>query len=300
MPSASELLTPIWASNFVGDPSKILAGDWKNGMAAVTFLGGFSKATGSLYITDVIHHHLAIGVLFVFAGHLYRTQYAIGSSFSELLKVHGGAAATSWHLQLAINLAVTGSASIATGHILSAAPAYAYLRYDWPAVLSLFVHHAWIGGFFIVGAAAHAAIYLIQEYQLWSYGVIERVLAHRHSILAHLNWVCIFLGFHSFGLYIHNDTLAALGRTGDLFADGSIALKPVFGLIGQDILVPSAYVSSTIASHSVTLQGTGDFLVHHIHAFTVHVTTLILLKGVLFARSSRLVADKSILGFRFP
>jgi photosystem I P700 chlorophyll a apoprotein A1 len=27
--------------------------------------------------------------------------------------------------------------------------------------------------------------------------------------------------------------------------------------------------------------GTADFMVHHIHAFTIHVTVLILLKGVL-------------------
>ena len=46
--------------------------------------------------------------------------------------------------------------------------------------------------------------------------------------------------------------------------------------------------------------GTVDFLVHHIHAFTIHVTVLILLKGVLFARSSRLIPDKTNLGFRFP
>ncbi|KAI3920639.1 hypothetical protein MKW92_021000 [Papaver armeniacum] len=46
--------------------------------------------------------------------------------------------------------------------------------------------------------------------------------------------------------------------------------------------------------------GTADFLVHHIHAFTIHVTVLILLKGVLFARSSRLIPDKANLGFRFP
>jgi photosystem I P700 chlorophyll a apoprotein A1 len=43
--------------------------------------------------------------------------------------------------------------------------------------------------------------------------------------------------------------------------------------------------------------GTSDFLVHHIHAFTIHVTVLILLKGVLFARSSRLIPDKANLGF---
>jgi photosystem I P700 chlorophyll a apoprotein A1 len=46
--------------------------------------------------------------------------------------------------------------------------------------------------------------------------------------------------------------------------------------------------------------GTADFLIHHIHAFTIHVTVLVLLKGVLFARSSRLIPDKGELGFRFP
>jgi photosystem I P700 chlorophyll a apoprotein A1 len=46
--------------------------------------------------------------------------------------------------------------------------------------------------------------------------------------------------------------------------------------------------------------GTADFIVHHIHAFTIHVTVLILLKGVLYARSSRLIPDKANLGFRFP
>ena len=37
-----------------------------------------------------------------------------------------------------------------------------------------------------------------------------------------------------------------------------------------------------------------------IHAFTIHVTVLVLLKGVLYARSSRLIPDKANLGFRFP
>ncbi|KAF3773962.1 ycf2-A Protein [Nymphaea thermarum] len=38
--------------------------------------------------------------------------------------------------------------------------------------------------------------------------------------------------------------------------------------------------------------GMADFLVHHIHAFTIHVTVLILLKV--------LIPDKANLGFRFP
>lgn len=46
--------------------------------------------------------------------------------------------------------------------------------------------------------------------------------------------------------------------------------------------------------------GTADFMVHHIHAFTIHCTLLILVKGVLYARSSRLIDDKAELGFRYP
>jgi photosystem I P700 chlorophyll a apoprotein A1 len=38
----------------------------------------------------------------------------------------------------------------------------------------------------------------------------------------------MFLGFHSFGLYVHNGTMNALGRTGDLFADGAITVQHVF------------------------------------------------------------------------
>jgi hypothetical protein len=30
--------------------------------------------------------------------------------------------------------------------------------------------------------------------------LLDRVIRHRDAIISHLNWVCIFLGFHSFGL----------------------------------------------------------------------------------------------------
>lgn len=37
------------------------------------------------------------------------------------------------------------------------------------------------------------------------------------NILSHLNWVCIFLGFHSFGFYIHKDTMFAIGHPQYMF-----------------------------------------------------------------------------------
>ena len=41
-----------------------------SGTAILTFKGGFHPQTQSLWLTDIAHHQLAIGVLFVIAGHM--------------------------------------------------------------------------------------------------------------------------------------------------------------------------------------------------------------------------------------
>jgi photosystem I P700 chlorophyll a apoprotein A1 len=110
-----------------------------------------------------------------------------------------------------------------------------------------------------------------------------------------------------------------LGRPQDMFSDTAINLQPVFAQWIQGIHAAAAgntapnvlagvspvfngdvlAVGGKVAMAAMPL-GTADFMVHHIHAFTIHVTVLILLKGVLYARSSRLIPDKGELGFRFP
>jgi photosystem I P700 chlorophyll a apoprotein A1 len=229
---------------------------------------------------------------------------------------------TSWHAQLSLNLAMLGSLTIVVAHHMYSMPPYPYLAIDYGTQLSLFTHHMWIGGFLIVGAAAHAAIFMVRDYDPTTRynDLLDRVLRHRDAIISHLNWACIFLGFHSFGLYIHNDTMSALGRPQDMFSDTAIQLQPIFAQWIQNThaLAPGTTAPGATASTSLTWGGgelvavggkvallpiplgTADFLVHHIHAFTIHVTVLILLKGVLFARSSRLIPDKANLGFRFP
>ena len=74
------------------------------------------------------------------------------------------------------------------------------------------------------------AIYMVRDYDpSTNYeNLLDQVLRHRDSIISHLNWVCIFLGLHSFGLYIHNDTMSALGRPQDMFSDTAIQLQPIF------------------------------------------------------------------------
>ena len=95
--------------------------------------------------------------------------------------------------------------------------------------------------------------------------------------------------------------MGALGRAYDQFSDQGIVLVPVFARNIQSLVyAPTISALGSRVAGRVFGLGTADTLVHHVHAFTVHVTTLILLKGLLYARGSRLVPDKARLGFRFP
>ncbi|KAK6769059.1 hypothetical protein RDI58_033700 [Solanum bulbocastanum] len=206
---------------------------------------------------------------------MYRTNWGIGHGLKDILEAHKGPftgqghkglyeiLTTSWHAQLSLNLAMLGSLTIVVAHHMYSMPPYPYLATDYGTQLSLFTHHMWIGGFLIVGAAAHAAIFMVRDYDPTTRynDLLDRVLRHRDAIISHLNWAS------STSLTWGGGDLVAVG--------GKVALLPI-------------------------PLGTADFLVHHIHAFTIHVTVLILLKGVLFARSSRLIPDKANLGFRFP
>ena len=62
--------------------------------------------------------------------------------------------------------------------------------------LSLFTHHMWIGGFLAVGAAAHAAIFMVRDYDPTTQynNLLDRVIRHRDAIISHLNW---HFRFHS-------------------------------------------------------------------------------------------------------
>ncbi|CAN1199727.1 Photosystem I P700 chlorophyll a apoprotein A1 [Linum perenne] len=179
-PSFAEGATPFFTLN------------WSKYSEFLTFRGGLDPVTGGLWLTDIAHHHLAIAILFLIAGHMYRTNWGIGHSIKDILESHKGPFT-----------AMLGSLTIVVAHHMYSMPPYPYLATDYGTQLSLFTHHMWIGGFLIVGAAAHAAIFMVRDYDPTTRynDLLDRVLRHRDAIISHLNWVCIFLGFHSFGLY---------------------------------------------------------------------------------------------------
>jgi photosystem I P700 chlorophyll a apoprotein A2 len=308
------------------------------GSAILTFLGGFHPQTQSLWLSDIAHHHLAIAVLFIFAGHIYRTNFGIGHSIREILDVHvppaGGLGRghqgiydtinNSLHFQLGLALASVGTIRSLTAQHIYSLPPYAFLAQDFTTQAALYTHHQYIAGFIICGAFAHGAIFFVRDYdpERNRGNVLARMLEHKEALISHLSWVSLFLGFHTLGLYVHNDVIQAFGTP-----ERQILIEPIFAqwiqaaqgkaLYGFSVFLASPSNVARIASQNIWLPGwltamnsgtnslflsigPGDFLVHHAIALGLHVTTLILVKGALDARGSKLIPDKKDFGYRFP
>ncbi len=308
------------------------------GTAILTFLGGFHPQTQALWLSDIAHHQLAIAVVFIVAGHMYRTNFGIGHNMKEILDAHrppGGrlgaghvglfeTITNSLHMQLGLALACLGVATSLTAQHIYALTPYAFLSKDFTTEAALYTHHQYIAGFLMVGAFAHGAIFFVRDYdpELNKNNVLARMLEHKEAIISHLSWVSLFLGFHTLGLYIHNDTVVAFGQP-----EKQILFEPVFAEYIQaasgkavyqfNVLLSSSTSPATVAGNQVWLPGwleainndkndlfltigPGDFLVHHAIALGLHVTALILVKGALDARGSKLMPDKKDFGYSFP
>ncbi|KAA3486955.1 photosystem I P700 apoprotein A2 [Gossypium australe] len=58
--------------------------DSRSRTTILTLFRGFHPQTQSLWLIDIAHHHLAIAILFLIAGHMYRTNFGIGHSIKDL------------------------------------------------------------------------------------------------------------------------------------------------------------------------------------------------------------------------
>jgi hypothetical protein len=67
-PDASVLRVPATASSYAAQPDGISHVFGSADVAILTFLGGLLPASDSLYISDIAHHHLAVGIIAVLIG----------------------------------------------------------------------------------------------------------------------------------------------------------------------------------------------------------------------------------------
>ena len=189
----------------------------------------FDLASGSLNMALVASHHFYLGLIILIVAQisfLYKSNVAFFLFFIFTLS----------HISLAIALAITGSLSITFSQHLYLMNPYAFLAFDYLSILYLYTDHMWIGGFLIVGGFSHVSISLLRDFRpslttYFAFSSIASLLSQRDIILGHLQWVCILIGFHAFGIYIHNDTMLSLGRCEDMFSDTSFSLQPFFANI---------------------------------------------------------------------
>jgi len=175
-----------------------------------------------------------------------------------------------------------------------------------------------------VWAFAHGAIFYITDYdpEQIKGSVLAHIVDHKEAVTSHVSWVSLFSGFHTLGLYVHNDVMQAFGTP-----EKQILVEPVFAqqiqaaqgkaLHGFDPVLPSSNSPAFPASQSLWLPGwsdainsnnnslfrtigPGDFLIHHAIALGLHTTTLLLVKGALDARGSNLMPDKQDFVYSFP
>jgi len=235
----------------------------------------FSSYDGALTPTLLIFHHMSIGLIALLT--------PIGSSWIGFIK----SVDQVMFLALAVSLGCVGSLSIAVSFVIPFLPSYGGIASSYSTLWTLSCHHYWLGILFLVGAASHLALYALRSSDISSIGgIFGYLLSQRDILIGHLTWVLTFLGTHSVGMLIHNDSMEALGRNYDTFSDTAIQVRPIL----LNALLPLSRYHC----------GSSDFLVFHVETFCIHTTVLILMKGFLMSRSSRLVADKSTLGFLYP
>jgi photosystem I P700 chlorophyll a apoprotein A2 len=151
----------------------------------------------------------------------------------------------------------------------------------------------------MLASFSHLSIYLLRDHLEGAIPTthISSILANKSSFLSTLSYVSIYLGCHTLGVYIHNDTCMSFACP-----TYTLSLDPVLCVGVQDLLGKHLSNTSNMVTWLPTFNkslssfvfcvGPGDLYAHHAIAVGLHVTTLILLKGCLDARHSHHYPDK--------
>lgn len=211
-----------WISYGIGvdQSSHIHSSSIGRGESILTFIGSLHATSNSLLLTDIPHHHLALGVICIWSGHMYNSiSRGIGNRMRDL--VNGSSSGNSgqynsllltggYELELSIALSGQGVITSLVAQHMYSIPAYVYLASDYTTVVALYVHHQWISSILMLGSLTHRAIYLVREYTpITEDCMMMRIKKHKGAIVSHVSWVSQWLGFHTLLIYSHNDRVNA-------------------------------------------------------------------------------------------
>jgi len=244
----------------------------------LSFVGDPSPSSRSVRLTDTSHHHFAAGALALWGEHTAAQVCWAGPTRSLIKPLARGCARESLHQQVAP--ASLGAACILflLGHHMFWLPSAGFL--SPPACNALFGHHLSLAGAFLLGSDVH---FSIAGPRLQSSQSACEENAQKASVVAHLSWTALFVGFHVLGTYVHSDAVHAFAAP-----EKAQIIQPIVAQFLQSCALGFA--------QWITLLCPADFLVHHALALGIHTCLLILLKG---ASGSLLHIDKRQHGFGF-
>ena len=115
------------------------------------------------------------------------------------------------------------------------------------------------------------------------------------TVISHLSYVSLFLGFHTLGLFVHNDCVSAFVHPSsqiliELILFRYLSSDPFFiGLINLlNLIISILSPSSSFIRHIDPC----DLLVAHAVSLGLHVTLLIVFKGAFDSKGSQVLLDK--------
>ena len=212
---------------------------------AFTFLGGLNSNTISTYLTDLAHHHVAMGIFFAWSSHVYLSYFkGFAHRLRDVLFVNGNSGlmiliyGKSLDLQLSlayVNISIL--TSVVAQHLYALSP-YLYWISDTLILISNYVHHSWIASRLMMGSFVHGSLFLIRDYakislqllmaneHIANLDYVYRIIELKPTIISHFCWLSLWIGFHFLVLYIHNDTIAAFGEQAK-----QLLIEPVFGQV---------------------------------------------------------------------
>ena len=87
----------------------------------------------------------------------------------------------------------------------------------------------------------HAAICIITDEAIGS--KILGIYKMKGHTLSHLSWICLYVGFHTLGVYIHNDTILAFGQFVSQILIEPLSITTFINLMPLGFIVSSRYRS---------------------------------------------------------
>jgi photosystem I P700 chlorophyll a apoprotein A2 len=212
-----------------------------------------SPTSHSILLTDIIHHHCAIAGIALWGSHTNLLVPALSFLAVPALGSVG--------LNRQISVACFGAASVVfwTAHQGLSLPSAAFIHFSLLSSNALYAHHLWIASALMVGAFVHL-----------SHGAMLNPLYGAAGLLSHLSWIALFLGFHTLGIYVHNDAVYAFGAP-----EKAQMIQPIF------VQAIQSYAASkfVVFFQWLWVLCPADFLVYHALGLGVHTVALIFLQG---------------------